>query len=143
MHVQNREGVVTMQKRVSKKQRNPIRRAGCISAVLIIALVILLSIAGSVIISAGILPENSANIIAIAVILITAFVGPIPLIKASGQKPLPIAYAIGGILIILLLLSKLIFWPGVAFGNWGILIAVAVGATLSGFVSARRPKHKR
>lgn len=131
-----------MPKRTSKKQGNPQMRALIVSAILTVLLIVSLAAIGAILIIKGILPANAAPILAAVAVFLATLLGPMPLIKAMGKKPLPVAYVMMAALLVLMLLFKWVCWPTAAYGNWPVLAAAPIGATLSGIAMSRKPKHK-
>ncbi len=128
--------------RKSQGRTSPVRAAALGAALSLLAL-LLISGLGGLLVLKGILPEGSEGITAAAAVLLAAFLGPWPLLRAAGGKrPLPASFLQMGVLLAVLVLCKLIFWPGASFGNWPALIAAPVGASLCGLLAARKPKRR-
>ncbi len=107
------------------------------------ALIVLLAALGALLISKGVFPERGAGIVAAAAVFLAALVGPMPLLRATGKRPLPAAYLHMGLLLIVLAIAKLIFWPGASYGNWASFAAAPVGATICGLLQAQHGKRRR
>ncbi len=106
-------------------------------------LIVLLAALGALLISKGMISEEGSGIVAAAAVFLAAFLGPIPLLRATGKCPLPAAYLHMGMLLVILAIAKLIFWPGDPYGNWASLAAAPAGATICGLLQANRGKHRR
>ncbi len=132
-----------MPKHISKKQGSPQVRAIMIGSGLTVGLILVFSMAGSMMILNGWLPENASGMVAAAAVFIAAFLGPMPLMKSVGKRALPVAYGHMVLLLVLMMLCKLIFWPAAPYGNWAALAAAPAGATAAGLVRTRKPKRHR
>ena len=98
---------------------------------------------GGLLIAKGTIPENASGIIGALGVFLAAAFGPLPLLRATGKRTLPNVYLHMGLLLAMLAICKLIFWPGVPYGSWAALFVAPIGATLCGLVQARRGKARR
>lgn len=133
-----------MPKRASKKRSNPPpAKAALLGLLLSLATVLLLAIIGGLLISKGTIPEKASGIIAALGVFLAAVLGPLPLLRATGKRTLPNVYLHMGLLLAMLAVCKLIFWPGAPYGSWGTLFAAPIGATICGLLQARRGRTRR
>lgn len=133
-----------MPKRASKKRSNPPpAKAALLGLLLSLAIILLLATVGGLLIAKGTIPENASGIIGALGVFLAAALGPLPLLRATGKRTLPNVYLHMGLLLAMLAICKLIFWPGVPYGSWAALFAAPIGATLCGLVQARRGKARR
>lgn len=133
-----------MPKRVSKKRSNPPpAKAALLGLLLSMAAILLLAVVGGLLTAKGAVPENASGIIAALGVFLAAALGPLPLLRATGKRTLPNVYLHMGLLLAMLAICKLIFWPGAPYGSWMTLFAAPIGATLCGLVQARRGKVRR
>lgn len=133
-----------MPKRNSKKRSNPPpAKAALLGLMLSMAVILLLAFVGGLLVSKGTIPENASRIIAALSVFLASVIGPLPLLRAAGRRTLPNVYLHMGMLLALLAICKLIFWPGAPYGSWSPLFAAPIGATICGLVQARRGRMRR
>lgn len=133
-----------MSKRASKKRSSPPpAKAALLGLLLSLAIILLLSAVGGLFVSKGTIPEKATGTIAALGVFLAAAFGPLPLLRATGKRTLPNVYLHMGLLLAMLAICKLIFWPGAPYGSWAALFAAPVGATLCGLIQARRGKVRR
>lgn len=136
------KGEMYMSKHEKKRTSNPLRRSAVISFLTGLLCLLGVSAIGALLILKGWLPEQSRAVLAVVAVLLASWLGPIPMMKANGKKRLPIAYTNAGLLLLALLLMKWIAWPKEPFGNWMVVAAAFLGATLSGVLLSRKPRRR-
>ena len=132
-----------MTKRGNKLRLRPRTRAILLSAALALAVLLLTVSLGGLAISKEWLPRSSAAVIGPLAVLLAALLGPIPLQKSIGRRPMPVAYAFLGGLLAVLVAGKLLVWPDAPIGSWTVPAAALAGATAAGLLGSRRPKRRR
>lgn len=132
-----------MSKREAKSAGNPVVRAVILSVALGVAVLLLLAAVGGMLILKGILPESAMDVWAMAMVFLAAFLAPMPLLKTTGKKRLPMAYAVLAALLALMVVTKWLAWPQEPFSNLWPLVTGFAGATLAGVLGAKKPKRKK
>ncbi len=133
-----------MPKHTSKKRGSATpAKAAALGIAVSLGTILLLAALGALLISRGTIPEGGAWVIAALAVFLAALLGPLPLVHATGKRGLGAAYLQMGLLLAVLAVAKLIFWPGVPYGSWASLAAAPTGATLCGLLQLRRGRRRR
>ena len=132
-----------MKRRQSKSRSSSNLQTAALGAV--ISAIVLLSVCavGALAISMEWLPESSAAVFAPLAVGLSAFLGPLPLIRRLGRRPLPIAYGQMLALLLVLVLLRTILWPGTDFGGWIVPACAVVGAAGAGMAGGHRRGKRR
>lgn len=101
-------------------------------------------LAGSALVSMGIIPVGAMYGVVLAVCVLGALAGGIYAVRRVDGRSLPAGLGVGVVLFLLLLTAGLIVYRGtsVANGGAGILCACLCGGAIPGLL-ARKPKKKR
>ena len=124
-----------------KSSIDPKVRSVVLGVLITVLMLLAIPCTGSILILKEWLPESAAPVLAAAAVFLSAFLGPQPIIRARGSKPLPTAFALAGILVIALFLLRMILWPGSEFRGIAVLLSAAAGAVGAAAVCAK--KHTR
>ena len=90
-----------------------------------------------------ILPQDSIPAVAAAAVLLAALLGPQPLLRALGRKPMTAALIWLAAFLAVIVAIRMAVWPDSPFGGWLIPAAAAAGAVLGGFLGSRKPRRRR
>lgn len=132
-----------MKRRQSKTHSSSKVQAGAFGAAISVIVILLICGLGAMALSMEWLPETAAVVFGPLAVGLAALVGPLPLIRQVGKRPLPIAYGHMVGLLLLLLLMKTILWAGTDFGGWAVPVSAVAGATAAGLLGGRRKtKHR-
>lgn len=132
-----------MKRRQNKTHGSSNVQAGALGAAISLAVLLAVSAMGALALSMEWLPESAASIFAPLAVGLAAFLGPLPLIRKVGKRPLPIAYAHMIGVLLALLLVRTIFWHDTEFGSWIVPVCAVVGATAAGLLGGRRKTKRR
>ena len=129
------------------RRGNKLRLQPQLQACLTGALIVLIALCGTAALSAflisrGWLPHSFTRVAAPLAVLLAALLGPLPLQRSLGRRPLPAAFAFLAGLLAVLALCRLLFWPDGTFGGWAVPAAAIVGATCAGLLGSRRPRRR-
>lgn len=132
-----------MKRRQKKTSSHSNLQAVVLGAVISCLVILAVCGIGALALSMEWLPESAGMVFAPIAVILAAFVGPLPLMRQMGKRPLPIAYGhMIGMLLILLLL-RTILWPETEFGGWAVPVSAVVGATAAGLLGGRKKTRKR
>lgn len=138
----SKKGSVSMKRRQNKSRTHSAVRTGVLGAA--ISVIVLLAVCGlgALSISMEWLPESASVVFAPLAVGLAALLGPLPMIRQIGRRPLPIAYGYMVGLLVILLLLRTILWSGSDFGGWSVPLCAVAGSTAAGLLGGQR-KVKR
>ena len=132
-----------MKRRQKKTSSQSSLRAGALCAAFSCILILAVCGISDLTMSREWLPESASVVFAPLAVGLATFLGPLPLMRQMGKRPLPIAYGhMLGVLLVLLLL-RTILGPETEFGGWVVPVCAVVGATAAGLLGGRRKGRKR
>ena len=131
----------------SKIKKAPHRKNEKVSALLKALLILLgmvlgLSALGAVMIEKSVLQEDTAGVLAHVILLLAAMTVPIPILRKTEKGFLPAAFAVDGIMLLILLLGKVAACREFPYSGWTLIPTAFAGAAAAAFLQLRHFRRK-
>lgn len=107
-----------------------------------VGLMLALSAASAALVKSGVISQSAIGTAGLASNALAVFLGSLLAARQLQQKKLPLTMAACGCYLALLLLSNLLFLPGMPAGMIGVVCPAAAAALLAAVLAGRKPKRR-